>query len=201
MRNGYLALNLPELTRERLERAGLLISIAPTRAFTPVEIEVIEGFVEGGGTLITTVGYERSEPSLPLLETFGFRIGPAENASLEPTPMGHFKAPYLESEGKRVYVRFHAAWPVVCTDPNARTIAYGRDDRPVIVMRRVGEGKVVLIGDTGFAMNKNLENENGAPFEGLRENAEFWRWFLTVLQDQPMWVPPGLRNTGEEAAS
>ena len=47
-----------------------------------------------------------------------------------------------------------------------------------------------MIGDTGFAMNKNLEWENGAPFEGMRENADFWRWFITYLNDQPMWIPP-----------
>jgi hypothetical protein len=144
-------------------------------------------------------------PSEPLLDAFGFRVGLAEDAAIEPTPMGHFKAPYLESEGKRVYVRFHAAWPVACSDPNARPIAYGRDNRPVILMRRIGQGKVVLIGDAGFAMNKNLENESGAPFEGLRENADFWRWFLTVLRDQEMWLPSMLRdgdaNATDERAS
>ncbi|HTY08367.1 MAG TPA: DUF4350 domain-containing protein, partial [Candidatus Edwardsbacteria bacterium] len=35
MRSGYLTLDLPELTPQRLERAGLLISIAPARAFSP----------------------------------------------------------------------------------------------------------------------------------------------------------------------
>ena len=42
-------------------------------------------------------------------------------------------------------------------------------------------------------MNKNLERENGQPFEGLRENADFWRWLLTTLRDEPMWIPPALR--------
>lgn len=195
MRNGYLALALPELTRESLEPAGLLISVAPAREFSKSEVATIKNFVESGGTFVLTVGYERVGPSEPLLNAFGFRVGLVEDAAIEPTPMGHFKAPYLESEGKRVYVRFHAAWPVACSDPNTRPIAYGRDNRPVILMRRIGQGKVVLIGDTGFAMNKNLENESGAPFEGLRENAEFWRWFLTVLRDQEMWLPPMLRDS------
>jgi len=52
---------------------------------------------------------------------------------------------------------------------------------PVIVVRRVGKGLVAVIGDTCFAMNKNLEREDGSPFEGLRENAVFWRWFLALL--------------------
>ena len=69
-------------------------------------------------------------------------------------------------------------------------MAYGRGELPVIIQTRVGHGKVVVIGDTCFAMNKNLERRDGSPFEGMRENAHFWRWFLTVLRDEPMWIPP-----------
>jgi hypothetical protein len=52
----------------------------------------------------------------------------------------------------------------------------------------------VLIGDSEFATNKNLEREDGTPFEGMRENAHFWRRFLTFLEnpDDPAkwWTPP-----------
>jgi hypothetical protein len=192
MRSGYLTLSLPELTVERLERAGLLVSIAPARAFSPAERQTISDFVNGGGIFIITVGRDRIEPSLPLLRGLGFEREQGE--SPEPVPLGHFKSPYLESANRRVYVRFHAAWSVWCSDPSARVIAYGRDSQPVIILREIGAGKVVLIGDTGFAMNQNLEWESGEPFEGLRENADFWRWFLTVLRDEPMWVPEAVRE-------
>jgi hypothetical protein len=194
MRNGCLALDLPRLTPERLERAGLLISIAPARAFSPQEIETVKAFVKNGGTFILTTGYEQRAPSEALLDAFGLRVGMPKGTSLEPEPLGHFKSPYLESEGRRVYVRFHAAWPVAADEPDAQVIAYGRDNQPVIIMRRFGTGKVLLIGDTCFAMNMNLESENGAPFEGLRENADFWRWLLTMIRGGPMWVPPILQR-------
>jgi hypothetical protein len=194
MRNGYLALDLPELTPQRLERAGLLLSIAPTRRFSPKDVQTVKSFVNDGGVFILMTGYEQRAPSQPLLEAFGLRIGLAESRGREPPALGHFKSPYLESEDRRVYVRFHAAWPVVCDDPNATVIANGRDNRPVIVMRRVGEGRVLLIGDPFFATNMNLEYENGAPFEGLRENADFWRWLLSMLRGEPMWVPPMLQG-------
>ena len=193
MRNGYLTLDLPELAPERLERAGLLISIAPARAFSAAEVEAVKAFVKNGGTLMLMTGYEQRTPSAAMLDAFGLRVGMRQSASLEPEPLGHFKSPYLESEGKRVYVRFHAAWPVAATEPN-EVIAYGRDNQPVIIMRRVGAGKVLLIGDPYFATNMNLENENGAPFEGLRENADFWRWLLTMLRGEPMWIPPLLQG-------
>ena len=109
----------------------------------------------------------------------------------DPVPMGHFKSDYINPKGYMRYVRFQAAWPIGCTDPTAEVIALGRDGAlPVILVRKVGEGKFVLIGDTGFAMNKNLENEHGEPFDGMYENAEFWRWFLTHLRDEAEWVPP-----------
>jgi hypothetical protein len=200
MRNGYLTLSLPELTSERLARAGLLVSIAPSRAFAPGETEAVKTFVNDGGIFIVTVGYDEAGPSRPLLKAFGLRVGMPESESLEPEPFGHFKSPYMEADGKRVYVRFHAAWPVACRDPNAHVFAYGRDNRPVMVMRRFGKGIVLLVGDTCFAMNKNLEYENGAAFEGLRENADFWRWLLTILRNQPMWVPPLLRGNPADAA-
>ncbi|MBN2132354.1 MAG: hypothetical protein JW741_22830, partial [Sedimentisphaerales bacterium] len=201
MRNGYLTLTAPDLTPERLERASLLVSIAPFRSPSQREVEAVRDFVEAGGTLIMTAGYEQAAPGGPLLEAFGFTVGIPESPTLEPEPMGHFKAPYLESQGRRVYVRFHAAWPVTCSDGGARVIAYGKNNRPVIMMREVGAGRAILIGDPCFAMNKNLENENGAPFEGLRENADFWRWLITLVRDEEIWVPPSLRSEPSEGGT
>lgn len=192
MRGGYLTLSLGERTAERLERAGLLVSIAPARAFTPGERRAIIDFINAGGLFIITVGQDRIGPSLPLLRELGFE--PERADAIEPVPLGHFKSPYLESADRRVYVRFHAAWSVRSSDPNTRVIAYGRGNQPVILLHRIGQGKAVLVGDTCFAMNKNLEWEGGEPFEGLRENADFWRWLLTVLRDEPMWLPEAVRE-------
>ena len=202
MRSGYLALDLPEFTQRRLERAGLLISIAPARQFSRKERRWLRQWVRDGGVFICTVGYDRRRASEPLLRDFGFRVGlpPGANGEeVEPQPLGHFKSPYLSSGHKQAYVRFHAAWPVTCDAPDhgedrKRVIAYGRRDQPVIVMRYFGKGKVVVVGDTCFAMNKNLERYDGRPIEGRRENADFWRWLLSVLRDQQMWVPAELRQ-------
>ncbi|MHC4632612.1 MAG: DUF4350 domain-containing protein, partial [Planctomycetota bacterium] len=204
MRNGYLVHSLPEFTAERLRRADLLLSIAPARSFSKAERAAVKDFVTNGGTFIIMVGLPRAAPSRSLLSQFGFTIGTSGPDQPEPQAMGHFKSPYLRSEDQRVYVRFHAAWPITCNDPGAQVIAYGHNDLPVIILRRLGAGKIVVIGDTCFAMGKNLEREGGEPFEGLRENADFWRWFITRLRDQEMWIPPALQSrpeSGENATA
>ncbi|MFW6108267.1 MAG: hypothetical protein ACOC8D_00490, partial [bacterium] len=294
---------------------GLLVTIAPARAYSASERRLVRRWVEDGGIFIITVGWDHYGASRALLADLGFRVGPPDG---EPRPLGHFKSPYIQTEdGYRAHVRFHAAWPVdfaLCEgearfaanhirdwprfrdvlvqlaeqaegtlghriwsllpaaaqqavresadlDPvpgaaqqaildglnallsnpklyakhrfadldlpdeaqallergmadlsdaevlrlnrllleaafgrhvarSRQVVAYGRGDTQVILLRRLGSGKVVLVGDTGFAMNKNLERKDGRPFEGMRENADFWRWLLTLLRDQPAWVPP-----------
>jgi hypothetical protein len=197
MRNGYLTLSLPELTAERLVRSDLLVSVAPSRSFSKTEQTTIREFVLNGGTFILMAGLDRAGPSRSLLSMLGFSIGNPGPNPVEPEVMGHFKSPYLSSGDQRVHVRFHAAWPVSCNDPTARVIAYGHNNLPVITLRELGAGKVVVIGDTCFVANKNLEWEGGEPFEGMRENADFWRWFITQLRDQEMWIPPALETKPE----
>jgi len=193
MRNGYLAFTADDLSPRRLAPAKLLLSVAPGRAYSTAERRAIREFVEGGGTFIITVGTDEKGPSALLLRELGLEVGDGTRAigpATGPLPMGFFKAPYYDLGDYMVYVRFHAAWPVHGISGDAKPMAYGAANLPTILVRPVGNGKVILVGDTCFAMNKNLEIESGAPFEGMRENPHFWRWLLTSVRDQPLWVPP-----------
>jgi hypothetical protein len=193
MRDGYLTLSLREVSARRLQRAGLLVSIAPSRPFSARELAVVRDFVAQGGIFIITAGYDSPSASHALLSEFGFAIG-AKSRVGEPEPMGHFKSPYLRSSDQQVYVRFHAGWPVMCKDDQAQVISYGREDMPIILVRQMGAGKVVAIGDACFASDQNLESEDGQPVEGLRENADFWRWFISHLRGGPPWLPAAVRG-------
>jgi hypothetical protein len=202
MRNGYLTLHLAEMTSERLERARLLISVAPAKPFSRREREMIREFVANGGVFICTVGYEERGPSRGLLEDLGFYIGQRPEDDLlgrEPQPLSHFKAPFFNGGSYLAYVRFFAGWKVICDDPKRLPISFSRFGDELIVMRRIGKGLVVVVGDTFFAANKNLENEGGEPFEGLRENAVFWRWLLALLRngmnEGQRWIPPAAECT------
>jgi len=190
LRNGFLTLRAPDLSWERLRRAGLLITIAPGKPYSAGEIRNVRRFVEEGGIFICTVGFEHREGSRDLLRAFGFHVG-GRNADIhEPEPLSYFKSPYVKNGDYMAHVRFWSGWPIECDAPDARPIAYGRGNVPVILMRQIGKGKVVVIGDSHFATNKNLENVDGSPIEGMRENSDFWRWLLADLRGTERWLPP-----------
>jgi len=202
MRNGYVPFLLPKITHERLERAELLISIAPSRPFSSAERAVVRRFVERGGTFLCTVGAERARVVEPLLGEFGIRVPycpvPPGVDDREPDPMGHFTTPYLRDDDYQASVMFYEGWPVECAKVDA--LVYGFDDLPVIARRRVGQGTVIVIGDPSFAMNRNLEYIGGEPFGGRYQNAHFWRWLLSTLRDGQPWRPPNERGTPSEAS-
>jgi hypothetical protein len=122
-----------------------------------------------------------------------------EDALGQPRPLGHFKAPFfqgLDPQNKpfHAFVRFHAAWPLDCYGTRQQTISEYPGNVPLIISRRyhddVTAGRVIVISDTCFAMNKNLENEDGSLVEGMRENADFWRYLLSLIGDGAPWYPP-----------
>jgi hypothetical protein len=109
--------------------------------------------------------------------------------------MGRIRSAYLkvEQDSGETYeasVGFFAAWPIETGSARVDVLMRGRGDIPVAVCRNQGRGKVVVIADTGFAMNKNLEYIGGEPFEGGYENAHFWRWLITRITGKPQWIPP-----------
>jgi hypothetical protein len=213
MRNGYLTYMAPDLSRDRLMtpdgklRTSLVVIPAPTRSLTQREIQTLYQWADAGGSLVMTVGWDRYGPNRELLHAFGFDIGSQSDPSRPPEPLGHYKAPYWRSDdgSYMVFVRFHAAWWVRLLHAAetkmgdtqgryfAREMAYGRANDPTMLWRRIGKGQVVLVGDSQFVTNRNLEQEGGQPFEGLRENAEFWRWLTSYLEspDEPAdWYKP-----------
>lgn len=203
MRNGYLPLLLPEFNADALRRAGLFITIAPARAFSPDERQVVREFVEKGGTFICMAGAEHAGPVAPLLADFGFRVPmsplPVGDPS-EPRPMGCVRAAYLSSPESRADVIIYAGWPIEYPPQSTRLMVAGREEKAVMALAHVGQGKVLVVGDTAFAMNKNLEYVTGDPFDGKYENAHFWRWLATYINDQPQWIPPEMYEATTDSA-
>jgi hypothetical protein len=123
-------------------------------------------------------------------------VRPGEDG-VEPKPMGHFTTLYRAwgadyDSGLMIYT----GWPVECS--RFDELVRGFENRPIIALREVDQGKVVVIGDTAFAMNKNLEYVGGEPFNGRRDNAHFWRWLIGLLGGQEAWLPPPGERRGSQ---
>ncbi len=198
-KQGYLPLLAYDIDQQRLQRAGLLISIGPAKPITVAEREIIRRFVEGGGTLIVMAGAEHSQGSRQLLADFRFRIVPsplpATSRQREPDPLGAQQSIYLTLDDYQPVMRFYAAWPVECDDPKATVLKYGLVQQqegekdlsvPTVVAREVGLGYVAVMGDTYFAVNENFERTTVDP----ATNVNFWRWFISRVTHVPEWFPP-----------
>jgi hypothetical protein len=190
MRQGYLPLLAPDLGRDRLERCRLLVSIAPAREFAPVEQEAVEQFVNAGGVFLCIVGAEESRASADLLADFGFKVPhtpvlPGEEVK-EPEPL-KLRDVALGKSGTRQF-QFYAPWPVMATqEGNAPLAKIEGADWAYIQKRTLGSGAVVVIGDTYFATNENLQPRGRAATNQIL----FWRWmFSNVVPGQEAWEPP-----------
>jgi hypothetical protein len=145
-----------------LAESKAYVLIGPTRPFVTSEIRMLEEYVREGGNLLLCVGYEERAASLPVLEHFGFEI--------ENIPLGTFLA---EVPGGGVSVYFREAWPVLYSGADGEVLA-GRGEHETAVTRRLGDGRVIVLGDTSFFYNVNLETET----EPVTPNILFLGWLL-----------------------
>ena len=193
MRNGRLPIVMRHWSDEQVQRAGMLISIGPSRPFSGPEGAAVRRFLENGGVMLCMAGANHAGPIQPLLNDFGLAVPLSplspDDPGNEPRPMGFFRTPYLDTGKYRVHVGFYAGWPVLGKTQDTEALVQGFNDSAVIVRARVGKGRLILIGDTCFAMNKNLEAREGDPPRGFVENAHFWRWLIAGLNDSE-WIPP-----------
>jgi hypothetical protein len=185
VRNGTLPLLFRRIDAGALAQADLLVLIAPGERFSTREIRTITHWVEDGGKLLVSVGWEESTASEALLASFGL--------SLENIPLGP-----VEVARERGLVSFYEAWPVHAMGEGAQTIVEGYG-YPLAVYQPWGQGGVVLIGDSGLLLGATLEGET-TYLEGnivlLRDILQDYLGFSGV----PMFPPslPGFGAPGGE---
>lgn len=203
MRNGYLPIVMRHWSEEQLKRAAMLISIAPAHTFSSAQRAAVRRFLGEGGVMLCTAGANQAGPIRPLLAEFGLDVplsplAPGDSQA-EPKPMGYFRTRYLDTGKYSLHVGLYAGWPVECVGDKAEPLVRGFDDQPVVASARVGNGQLLVVGDTYFAANKNLEGRDGEASGRFVENAQFWRWLLARLRGQE-WIPPEPPEEEEDAA-
>jgi hypothetical protein len=144
LRHGKLPVVLNEWNAEALDKARYIVLNAPRRPVTGSERRDLMRFMERGGRVILGCGYLDAAGSKELLEPLGCRIGG--------TPLGRFFD--LTAFGQRV--SFMSAWGIEKIPANAAVLC-GSPDWPLMVSVPVGKGGLVLISDSEFLQNRNLE--------------------------------------------
>jgi len=152
-RNNFLPLLLSDFSKEEIAKSDLIIFNAPTAAFTADEVTFLQSYMTNGGVVLLATGYEDKEASLPLLQAFAMDI--------EPTPLG--PVPYVE-ENITLYQnepRFVDSWPV-SFQHNQTTSFYNFTWNDLtfhlVVFINYGAGGLLLIGDSQYLLDKNLES-------------------------------------------
>ena len=153
----------------------MIVLVAPAAPFDAHEQAALHAFVEHGGWLLASVGYEERAGLADLLAHFGMAI--------EGTPLGGAGSTTVDGDS----LTFKKAWPVRAA--GATVLAGGRDS-PLVVRRAVGRGAVVVIGDPALLLNANLEHEEHAH----EQTVAFLRWLFEHH------LPPGAATVAGSGA-
>jgi hypothetical protein len=170
-RNGYFLMIRDQFPYRDLDGgAKLLVLLAPTRRYSKREIDAVERFVVNGGRVIASVGFEEAAASRDLLNRFGLDVADI--------PLGRMPIPV---EGDTLDVVVKEGWPVRYDGSAATEVLLSVWDYPVAVKRTIGKGEIVLIGDTAFFHDSNLETRD----QYFAGNIAFLRRLTEDIEEVP----------------
>ena len=126
---------------------GLLLNLARNGYFPVTRDAFIEEFAQNGGTVLVSVGFEELHGSRALLDRFGLEVSNI--------PLGKFQA-VVKADTSTVVIR--EGWPVRAADgATPAEVLVSEWGYPLVVRRPAGNGEVLLIGDSSFFHDVNLE--------------------------------------------
>ncbi len=145
LRHGEMPIALNTWDPAVLEHAKIVVLNAPRQPFTASEFRDLKRLMERGGTVILGCGFLDAGGCQELLKPLGLGISGV--------PLGRFfDRPAFDKP-----VSFMCAWGLEKKLPKDAKTLCAYDDWPLIVSVPVGKGQFVLIGDSEFLHNRNLE--------------------------------------------
>ena len=145
MRHGLLPITANRWDPDTLDLARYVILNAPRRSITHGETSDLMRFMRRGGIVILGCGYQDAPACHELLEPLGLSIGSV--------PYGRF----FDCPAFGQPVSFMSAWPLDKVPDGAKVLCATPDKLPLMVSVPVGKGQLILIGDSEFLHNRNLE--------------------------------------------
>ncbi len=143
LRSGYFPLQLDHFDEERLARSKILLLVSPAKPFSKREIEIMGKYIEQGGFVILSCGWEESASVKDLIDRL--------NVKIQNIPLGKLEG-YQNSSGLSI----PNAWSVDSKDGDGEVLTQS-SGYPVILFRRINRGGLCLIGDSNFFLNYNIE--------------------------------------------
>ena len=123
----------------------VLVLNTPQQPISRAKQRELTAFMERGGVVILTCGYKHYPNCKGLLDAMGLGV--------DSTPLGRF----FDRPAFGRPIQFFSAWPIRVHRSDA-SILCAYDQWPLIVDVPVGAGHLVVIGDSEFLHNKNLES-------------------------------------------
>ncbi len=186
MRNQYIPLFLDDTSL--LKEGKVFVIIAPTRTYSSGEVKDVLAFVERGGLLILGVGFNEKYAVAPLLEALQMDVGDIPLGSVPWIIETHGAVPMVSEEDLEKYwhePKFMEAYPVGGSEPfkSYASLTYLGSTYNLILGKTYGKGMVVLIGDSRFLLDENLEYSLEPARLGKPVYAALWVGNIELLKD------------------
>lgn len=145
MRNDLLPVMQNTWDMELLNNSRLFFIIAPRDAFTSDEARDVHEFMRSGGTVILACGRPEVNCCENIIQKYGLDIANR--------PLGRF----FNEEAFGNNLSFYSCWSIDVLDKDGLETLVSHEGMPVIVEKKVQKGRLVLIADSQFFQNGNLE--------------------------------------------
>ena len=189
-RNGYLPMiidskgDFPEVSKGKL-----IFILAPNEGYTQEEVIRLRKFVDDGGLLVISAGQKSSSSLDLLLKSFDLQIRDLPLGSPPWIVETHdtMNQGKVSPENLNKYwhePKFMDAYPVQANG-NYKAITgliYGGSDYDLIISKKFGQGEVVLVGDSRFLLNENLEYLSEGEIESKEPYQLQWLGNIELLR-------------------
>ncbi len=172
LRSGFRVAELEDWDPAAIAKARGIAFVAPQRSFTASEVADLLNAEERGAVVILTVGQPDAAGSRRLLDAHGLALLPRPMGTVTPV------SPTASRRERESHPRFLDAWPIVAadgrdlaTEPGVEII-YRHGDDVIALFHRVGRGGLLLISDTRFFSDMNVEGMSG-----------YWLGNLALIHD------------------
>jgi hypothetical protein len=167
MRNGLAPRYADSPVQIDTDSTAVYVLFAPTVAPSTETIDRFEHYVKDGGWLIVVAGWNLEPKVNGLLKRFGLKI--------ENVPLGQAVGVAFGDT-----VKMADAYPLSGDGPDIQDLIKAFD-YPVAKLVHIGHGGVVVIADSQFLYNRNLEGQNELL---VMENVSFFRKLISHMTDR-----------------